>query len=440
MSAGSQLKLNIPKTMLIGLGFLAVSMAWSVYAAYVPLILTDEFKLDSLTVGVIMTIDNIFAVLFQPLFGRLSDKTKTKWGRRMPYVLICAPICAMLFAVIPHMRMIVTFMLTVISFNLLMSAWRSPVVALMPDVTPSPLRSQGNGIINLMGGIGSALAMLLGGVLANIGGMQLPFLCVSAFMIGVVITMFFTVKEPQLVAIAAKHNEELLESEKKEGLVSDAASSSDTPKQKIGGRKLMSLISMLFTVFFCFCGFNVLESYFTLYATRTFPELSAGDASIMLGIFAASFLITAVPAGFIAAKWGRKRCIVCGLIVDIVCFTIMFLTKNLYVLYPLIVIGGLAWSFSNTNTLPMVVDMTDSGSVGRFTGYYYSFSQAASVLSPILFGFLLRITDNNYDIMFLYAGIALTMALISVSFVHHGDVKKTSGKVSASDILSNLDD
>ncbi|MBQ4638112.1 MAG: MFS transporter, partial [Clostridia bacterium] len=176
MSAGSQLKLNIPKTMLIGLGFLAVSMAWSVYAAYVPLILTDEFKLDSLTVGVIMTIDNIFAVLFQPLFGRLSDKTKTKWGRRMPYVLICAPICAMLFAVIPHMRMIVTFMLTVISFNLLMSAWRSPVVALVPDVTPSPLRSQGNGIINLMGGIGSALAMLLGGGLANIGGMQLPFL------------------------------------------------------------------------------------------------------------------------------------------------------------------------------------------------------------------------------------------------------------------------
>ena len=157
------MKLDYRKTFLIGFGFLASSLAWSLYNAYVPTMLEERFALSTTVIGTIMTIDNFFGIIFQPVVGILSDRTHTRFGHRMPWIMVGLPICAVLFAIIPQMYTLAAMMAVLIGFNFVMSLWRSPVIALMPDVTPRPLRSKANGVINLMGGLGSIIAFFFGG-------------------------------------------------------------------------------------------------------------------------------------------------------------------------------------------------------------------------------------------------------------------------------------
>jgi MFS family permease len=391
-------KLDVKKTLLLSFGFFASSIAWSVYNSFVPQIL-EGFIASTAVIGFIMTFDNIFGVVFQPLFGTLSDKTRTRFGRRMPYIFIGLPICAAAFVLIPRMGSLFSLMAVLLTFTFGMSAWRSPVVALMPDITPGPLRSQANGIVNLLGGLGSLLAFFVGGILFKVGGFPLPFIMSAVMMLLALAVLALFVREPKQAyepdAEIKKSDVKLTKEEKK------------------------SLILILFGVFFWFTGYNAVETFFTLYATNTLG-VDAGDAAMTLAIFSLTFLSFAVPAGFIAVKMGRRRAILVGLAGLVILFLPMIFLANIWLTRVCLFLGGFCWAMVNINSLPMVVRLSGEEKVGTFIGYYYFFSFSSQIISPVLFG-LIRDLVGHYKVLFLYACIAFVLAAVSLFFVRHGE-------------------
>lgn len=400
-------KLNYGKTFLIGFGFFASSLLWSIYNSFVPLILADFLESTAL-IGTIMTIDNFFGVIFQPLFGSLSDRTHTPIGKRMPYILIGAPLCGLLFALIPKMPTLVLLMAVVILFNFLMSVWRSPMIALMPDLTPHKLRSKANGIINLMGGLASIIAFLIGGKIANAYGRGATFLMGSVVMIIAVIVLVFFVKEHKTAPA------EVSGEQKREGTLSSF--------KRLPADVRRSLLALLLAIFFWFSAFNAVETFFTSFATSELG-LSDGSAAMLLAFFSVSFVLFAVPAGIIGGKIGRKKAILTGLFGMVAVFTPLFLVNDLTVFRVILLIGGFFWAMININSLPMVLEMANDQEIGTFTGYYYFFSFSAAIVSPILFGFIRDIT-KNYNTLFIYAPAFFLLALISIVFVRHGEAAR----------------
>lgn len=411
------MRLDYRKTFLIGFGFFASSLAWSLYNSFVPLML-QGYLASTAIIGTIMTIDNFFGVIFQPLIGQVSDRTHTRFGKRMPYILIGIPVCAVLFALIPLASSLVMMMAVIIGFNLVMSVWRSPVVALMPDMTPAPLRSKANGVINLMGGVGSILAFVLGQQLYNLAGFSLPFLAGSIVMVLAGIMLFIFVKEPDTRRLARQ----LEQSEA--ALAADAARAAAATKpaetgiRHLSGPEKRSLISLLLAIFFWFCGFNAVEAFFTLYIKNVFNIVD----TLSLAIFSVAFVAFALPSGILAGRIGRKRMIVIGLVGIIAVFTPMLFLQNLLVMRILLFVGGIFWACININSLPMVVELASPERLGSFTGYYYFFSFSAAIASPILFG-LLRDLTQNYSTLFIYSIVAFFLALVALSFVRHGEAK-----------------
>jgi maltose/moltooligosaccharide transporter len=412
-------KLDVKKTLLLSFGFFASSIAWSVYNSFVPQILEGFIKSTAL-IGFIMTFDNIFGVIFQPLFGRLSDKTRTRFGRRMPYIFVGLPVCAVAFTLIPHMDSLWSLMAVIIVFTFVMSAWRSPVVALMPDITPGPLRSQANGIVNLLGGIGSLIAFLVGGILFRAGGFPLPFLMSAIMMLLALAVLALFVREPKQAYASNEPEEE----NKKAGI------------KQLSKDEKKSLLLILFGVFFWFTGYNAVETFFTLYATNTLG-MDAGGASMTLSIFSLTFLAFAVPAGYIAVKTGRRVAILIGLSGLVILFLPMVFLANAWVARACLFLGGFFWAMVNINSLPMVVQLSGEEKVGAFVGYYYFFSFSSQIVSPILFG-VIRDLVGHYRVLFLYACIAFVLAAFSLLFVRHGEDKPV--QVSASQVLDGLED
>ena len=315
-------RLNLGKTFLIGLGFFSSSLLWSVYNSFVPLILRD-FVTSTTIIGMIMTIDNFFGVIFQPLFGMLSDRTHTRIGKRMPYILICAPICGFLFSLIPGMKTVPGLMAVLILFNFGMSVWRSPMIALMPDLTPENKRSQANGVINLMGGLASILAFLVGGKLANLYGRAATFRMAAGFLLVAVLILFIFVKEKKTAASDSDHGGNAANAEDElPGLAGFGAFRRLDPVR----RRSLGLI--LLAIFFWFCAFNALETFFTSYATDTFG-LSEGTAAMTLAFFSVSFVAFALPAGLLGAKIGRRKTILIGLVGLIAIFLPMNVISDL---------------------------------------------------------------------------------------------------------------
>ncbi|HBU11288.1 MAG TPA: MFS transporter [Clostridiales bacterium] len=406
------MKLDFKKTFLIGFGFLAASIAWAVYNNYVPIIL-EGYISNTVWIGAIMTIDNIFGVVFQPLFGNMSDKSKFKSGRRMPFVTLGIPICAVLLLLIPMTPTLVTTMVIVILFNFVMSTWRAPVVALMPDLTPSPLRSKANGVINLMGGLGTLVIFVAGGMLFNAGGVQLPFIITAAIMVGALAVLRLSVKEPPLAQRLA------LEEEQKMSLRS-------LPKAE-RSKILKSMMAILLAILFWFIAYSAVETFFSLYATNALVDsggaaLTAGDASIMLGAFSLMYMVFAIPAGILGTKFGRKRTIMVALVGIIVTFVRMYFTTSIPAIWVLLILAGICWSTVATNSYPMVVDMGTEQTTGLYTGFYYIASFSASVISPILFGVLRQMT-GNYQMLFLYSAVGFAAALVMMLFVKRGEAK-----------------
>ncbi|HEX2927535.1 MAG TPA: SLC45 family MFS transporter [Ruminiclostridium sp.] len=417
------MKLNYKQTFLIGFGFFASSIAWAMYNNYVPILLKNYLTSTTL-IGIVMTFDNIFGVIFQPIFGTLSDKTRTRFGRRMPYILIGIPVCAIAFPFIPFTKSLFSLMAVVIIFNFVMSTWRAPVVALMPDLTPAPLRSQANGIINFMGGLGSLFSFFAGGLLFKAGGMPLPFAASALLMLVAVIVLKVFIKENETVQLQDQQEEKTTDPASAEHANSEPYE--HFPEDRIKkAEKNRSLIFLLFAILFWFTGYNAVETFFSLYVTNTLKDaagnlLTAGDASLLLSIFSLTFLFFSIPAGFISGKIGRKTTIMIGLIGVMLLFTLMMFTDNIWQLRVLLLFGGVFWACVNINSLPMVVEMAKWKDIGKYTGYYYFFSFSAAIISPILFG-AIRDLVQRYDAIFIYSAIAFGLAALCMLFVHHGE-------------------
>lgn len=442
MEIQTKLRLNYWQIIFIGFGFLASSLAWAVYNAQVPLILDERFSLSRTFIGTIMTIDNFFGVILQPLIGTWSDNTHSRFGRRLPWIALGLPICALLFTLVPLQTVLWQFMLVIVSFNFVMALWRSPVVSIMPDVVPSPLRSEANGIINLMGGVGSIIAFYYGGVLSDLTEDKFyAFFMASIIMMLALILLFLFVRDPDSLLYKETHGIPIRNSlanrwarlsqqqftEEYSALVDENFNTESTVKQRtsltafldLPSQQQKSLAALLIAIFAWFMGNNAIETFFTLFATNTYG-ISGGQATMMLAGFSLAFLLFAVPAGRIGHKFGRKRTILIGLIGFIIIFVLIIAKPSQMLLQFLLIIAGFFWAFININSLPMVLEFATLSSIGTFTGYYYMFSFSASIVSPIFYGFLQDIFQTD-ALLFVFALVCFIVAFSSFLFVKHGE-------------------
>ena len=437
-------RLNYARTFSIGFGMLAISIVWTVYNAYIPVQL-KAFGLTSAAVGGVMAIDNVFAVTVQPLFGVISDNTHTRLGRRLPYAAVCAPLAALALVGIAFAPSLTLLITAVVLCSLAMAAWRAPIVALMPDVTDSRLRSQANGIINFMGAIGSLIALVLGGILYNRFGMSVPFLAGAALLVTAVAILLLLVREPVTKAVVRRSlgdgdmrirsaGDSAVQGGSDQASLArrttSATATSTTsvwrqfresvfPHLHLRGSARVSLIFILATLFCYSLGGNAVETFFSLYAVNVL-KISAGTASQLMAFYAGAFILFTIPAGFIGQKIGRKRCIRIALIGAILLFIPAVVVRNIAFIPPLMLVFGALWTLVVVNAIPWITEMGGVEHTGTMTALYYLATSGGAVVSPILFGWLQDLT-GRYELMFVFAAVGFTLALVCTFFVHHGE-------------------
>lgn len=502
------MKLNVKRTVCVGFAFFLICTFWQAYDTIIPKILTDRFGMSQSVSGFIMALDNILALFMLPLFGVLSDKCRSKLGRRTPFILFgtIAAVVALTglslisgaqlskigdigsreaqymiydvkkdadlvtpggekfrlsdkftrdeFAaiesidaetgkatddytnyVVPARQsyvkteitakntgILVGFIAILLVLLMAMATFRTPAVALMPDVTPKPLRSKANAIINLMGTIGGSLVLGLGIVLktgktANtfmsytgyfciVGGIMLVCLC--AFML--------TVKEPRLVKKMEDESRELGIDESENDL--DAKHEAGAGKLSRG--EMTSLVLILASVVFWFFGYNAVTSKYSVYAGNVL-NLDYNSTLLVANIAA---LISYIPVGAVASKIGRKKTIIAGVVMLGTAFTVAAFLDNgtpLPVMMVIFALAGIGWATINDNSFPMVVELARGGNVGKYTGFYYTASMAAQTLTPVVSGFMMD--KLGMRSLFPYAAVCVAFALITMTFVRHGDSK-----------------
>ena len=418
------MKLNYKRTILVGMAFLSISAFWQLYDNVVPLILKNTFQMRDDISGVIMALDNILALFLLPLFGKLSDKVSTPLGKRRPFIFFgtaCAVVLMNLLPVMEHKMALLPFIILLGLLLIAMGTYRSPAVALMPDVTPKPLRSKGNAIINLMGALGGVFTLAVTGMLVGTQADGRPdyqplFIAVSLLMVVAVLILLFFVKENKLAAEARRINDELDAGSNDEAAQASAESAGALPADK-----RRSLMLILFSVFFWFMGYNAVTTSFTKYVSvRWNYDLAAASQCLMIGTVAA--VLSYLPVGFLSSRFGRKRVIQVGVVVLAAAFAAaaFFPTFNaaVYVVFAMV---GIAWAMINVNSYPMVVEISKSGDVGKYTGYYYTFSMAAQIVTPILSGILLQ--HVGYHTLMPYAAIMVAVSFVTISLSRHGDNK-----------------
>lgn len=401
------MKLSYKKTFLLGFGFFAISLTWSIYNSFVPDFLR-RFTESKFLIGFIMTLDNYAGLFLQPLFGSLSDRTHTKFGRRMPYLLIGMPFAAVIVCIIPLHWSMLSLIISIVALNLVMASFRSPTIALMPDLTPEPLRSKANGIINLMGGVGGALAFLAGSYLYKVNTAY-PFYMASFFIILSIIILYFNIKE-QRDSINYFDNQDTVEK--------------DVPRvKKRGGRLDWNVIMLLLAIFSWFVGYNAVETFFTLYG-KEYLHIGVDVAARKFFYFTVSMILFAVPSGLIATRIGKKKTILTGLALMILTFGGLQISKSINSMGYMFLLAGAFWALININSYPLVVSMTNDNNIGRYTGYYYLFSSLAAIVSPPFVGKL--IDWWGYGILFKYSVIAFITAFMFMLLVKSPDkIKKT---------------
>ena len=412
------MKFNYGKIFLLGFGFFGVSVIWTVYNAFVPLFLADKFNLSPIFIGFFMTLDNIAALFIQPPVGAWSDRLRTPIGRRMPFILIGAPIGALAFGLIPLAAILPLFVACTSTLLLSMAFWRTPVIALMPDITPSPFRSQANGIINLMGGLGTIIASLVGSTLYE-KNIAYPFWMGSVLVIVAALLVFIFIKEPK----------EYKDSEKEPDMFASLKELMDD-NDKSGLR-------ILFAIFFWFLAYTGIEAFLTLYATR-YVGIPEGDAGRLVGHLGLFFVLFALPAGIIGSRIGRRITISIGIIgMAILIFGLFILSPatlstlitklpllgNVRIISLLLMPAGIAWALININSLPMVVDLTTAARLGTFTGLYYLFSTFSAIVGPNLNGLLVQISGDKYNTIMLISPLFLVIALILMIGVKKGEAQ-----------------
>jgi maltose/moltooligosaccharide transporter len=422
------MRFNYGKIFLLGFGFFGISIIWGVYNAFVPVFLADKFQLDVRWIGFFMTLDNIAALLIQPPVGAWSDRLRTPIGRRMPFILIGAPIGAIAFGFIPLAAILPLFVACTSTLLLSMAFWRTPAIALMPDITPSQFRSQANGIINLMGGVGAILSFLVGARLYELNHAY-PFWMGSVLVIVAGLLVFIFIKEPK----------EYAPSEQKPSMMKSL--------EEVFRDKDKSALRILLAIFFWFLGYTAIEALFNLYAINHL-HITESNGARLLGELSFIFVIFALPAGYIGSRFGRRRTIITGIIVmSLVLLAIFFLppatlvqplfklpllgivpsegaSAVLVVLGALMMVAGAGWALININSLPMVVDMTDASRLGTYTGLYYLFSTLSAIVGPNSNSWIIKLTGNNYNSIMIVAPIFMVVALVLMWGVKRGEAVK----------------
>lgn len=376
------------KTWLLGLGFFSISLTWALYNAFVPLFL-DHYLTSAALIGFMMTIDNYFAMFLQPWIGHRSDKTRTRFGRRMPYLLIGMPLGAVFAALIPLHTGFVTLVLFMMLMNLSMSLFRAPTVALMPDITPEKNRTRANGIINFMGGIGSVLAFGVGSKLYGIGS-YVPFLFAGITMLACMLVLKAVIKEPVL-------------------LESPEASAKPAPTVRIKDQLDKTTLFILGAIFFWFVAYQGVEALFTLYGTKH-AGMSDSEASFSLTFFSLAFLLFALPSGWLGARFGKKKIIMIGVGGLFLVFGSVVFVESVLLLRVLLIIGGVFWACININSYPWVISTGKEESIGTRTGIYYFVSSLAAITSPPLLGWV--IDAFGYPALFVSASAGLLLAFL----------------------------
>ncbi|MDD6174901.1 MAG: MFS transporter [Firmicutes bacterium] len=413
------MKLNTKRTILVGLAFLSICSFWQLYDSIIPLILKNTFAVSDTVSGIVMAMDNVLAIFLLPLFGALSDRTHTRLGRRTPFILIgtaCAVVSMMLIPVADLNRILVLFIAALGCTLLSMGLYRSPAVALMPDVTPKPLRSKANAIINLMGAVGGVITLGLIRFLVPSGSTPnyIPlFACVAGIMVVSVVVLVCTVRENRAAAEAAAQNSE-------EPVPTDEPAA-PAQKTKLAPDVRRSMIFLLASVAFWFMGYNAVTTAFSRYAQIQWGMEGGGFANCLM-VATVAAVISYIPVGWIATRFGRKKTILGGVALLALCFGAgALITAYHAAVNILFALVGVAWAFINVNSYPMVVEMGHGSDVGRFTGLYYTFSMAAQIITPILSGVLLD--HIGYGTLFPYAAVCVVIAFITMTQVRHGDSK-----------------
>ena len=434
------MKLNYRQTFKVGFAFLAICAFWQMYNNVIPLMLTNTFHMNEAVSGAIMAADNVLAIFLLPLFGGISDRCTSRMGKRKPFILGGTVAAVILMMLVPFLdnryfkdadRITEILFVCVLGGILVaMGTYRSPAVALMPDVTPKPLRSKGNAVINLMGAAGGILYLVIASVMYSAKrteGLEhvdyFPlFLVVGGIMILSMIIIVFAVDEVKL-------NRQMLEYEKahpEEELTEKSADGTEVIPPAVK----KSLVFLLISIALWFIGYNAVETWFTTYAEKVWG-MKLGGASLCLTIATAGAIVSYMPIGIISSRIGRKKTIMGGVLLLGSCFGIVFIYACFFHhfhpwLYVLFVIIGFSWAAINVNSLPMVLEMCKGSEIGKFTGYYYTFSMAAQIVTPVLAGFLLH--NVGYSSLFPYSAVFVFLSFVTMMKVAHGDAKVEAKK------------
>lgn len=430
---GFTMKLNTRQTIRIGFAFLSICAFWQMYNSVIPLMLTNTFAMNETFSGMIMAADNVLALFLLPLFGAFSDRCKSPLGKRRPFILLGTLLAVVFMTFIPVLDNAyfkapsayqeILFICVLGVLLVAMGIYRSPAVALMPDVTPKPLRSRANAIINLMGAVGGILYLVIASFMyssaktkefAHVDYLPL-FLVVAGIMLVSLVIVMGTVSERKL--------QEQMEAYEKAHPEDNLAKEDESGSEVLPEEVKRSLAFLLMSIACWFIGYNAVETWFTTFAGRMWG-MSIGGASLCLTVATGGAILSYIPVGQIASRVGRRKTIMGGVILLTVCFFVAFMYTWFFhefhpALYVLFLLVGLAWAAINVNSLPMVLEMCKGSEVGKFTGYYYTFSMAAQIVTPIVAGFLLN--HIGYNALFLYAAVFVFASFLTMTMVRHGD-------------------
>ncbi len=501
------MKLNYKRIILVGFAFFLIQAFWQAYDNTIPMILTNKFGMSQAWSGAIMALDNVLALFMLPLFGAISDKHHSKWGRRTPFIVVGTLIAAVMLialsfvdnAQLHHISdvaviddpealetiydreadetlltpggqkfvlsrqftkeeftqirsqitvdgaavtnpdytnyvmparqacawdatakspvTLVFFIALLLVILVSMAVFRSPAVALMPDVTLKPLRSKANAVINLMGSAGGILVLVLGMVFAtsavrnSLMSYTGYFAVIAAIMLAALVVFMLTVRENEWAAEMQQQSVELGLEDKEEAA---------TGERKLSVDEVKSLIFLLLSIVLWFFGYNAVTSKYSVYASNILHK----DYNLTLIIAQAAAIISYLPVGFIASRVGRKKTILAGVVMLTAAFTtasFMSAESPTMLMNAMFALAGIAWATINVNSFPMVVEMCSGGNVGKYTGFYYTASMAAQVATPMLSGLLMD--RMGMHVLFPYAAVFTALAFVTMLFVRHGDSK-----------------
>jgi maltose/moltooligosaccharide transporter len=388
------------RTFLLGTGFMAISTIVTIYDSYMPKFY-EGFLTSSFLVGAVMGMDNFLGMTFQPWAGSLSDRTTTRWGRRRPFILLGMPIAALMAFLLPLGReqgLLPLLAITVI-LNLALAWFRAPLISLMPDLTPQELRSPANGVINLMGGVGTVIVLLLGSRLFTLSP-RYPFWLSASILALITLVFLIWIREPERPAPAEPD---------------ESQPSALLPALGLLLRRPRAMgLPLFLAIASWFIGYQSVNTWFTLWSEQQL-HVPVHIASGRLAIMGATFILMAIPAGFLGVRLGRRRTIAIGLAGMTATLLFMHTITSLQMMTVALAVTGLFWALVNINSYPLVVSICRDGQTGTYTGLYYLFSGLAGTLGPSLAGRLFDLAGSKQPLFPMAAtsmGIALLLMLL----------------------------